>query len=177
MTLTERSERLSIRTILSSDELRKSPDKSGNSEEDVAKLIAPIVGIPSGVFQLSMKLGDALGKKLNLKSSKKVEKILPNPYVLVVRATAAAIGSLKYEITNLLDTPQGSAIEAKLPLDIFSLGGSLLFEIIEQGTSLVHIIGSSEIKGQLFDWGKGKRSLQDVFDKIDQYVNLLSPRA
>jgi len=174
MSSTKPKKRPSIRHILSADALKKEAVQSGMSEKEVAGLLAPIAGLPSDLFQLSMKVGDALGKTLGIKSVKKVEKIFSYPYASVVRATALALGSLEQQITALFDTPRGSAIEAKLPTDIFSLGGTLFFEIVEESASRVRVIGSSEIKGQMFDWGKGKRGLQDVLDKIEHYGNLLS---
>jgi hypothetical protein len=174
MNSTKPQKRLSIRDILAADAPKMEAVKSGMSEKEVADLLAPIAGLSTALLQLSFKTGEALGETLGIKSGKKVEKVFSYPYVSVVRALVLALGSLKHQITALFDTPRGCAIEAKLPTDIFSLGGSLFFEIVEEGTSQVRIIGSSEIRGQMFDWGKGKRALRGVFDKIEHYSNLLS---
>jgi hypothetical protein len=144
------------------------------SEQEVAQLLAPIPGLRE-LFELSMKVGKAVGTAVGIQSGKTVEKVFSYPYPSIVRATALALGSLGQEITALVDTPRGSTIEARLPIDIFSLGGSLLLEIVEEGVLEVRLIGASEIKGQMFDWGKGKRALREVFDKIERYVPPLSP--
>lgn len=173
MSSTEPQKRPSIRDILAADASKNQAGKSGMSEKEVSDLLAPIAGLSSDLFQLSMKAGEALGKTLGIKSGKKVEKLFSYPYASVVRATVLALGSLEHQITAFFDTPRGSAIEAKLPTDVFSLGGSLFFEIVEESASQIRIIGSSEIKGQMFDWGKGKRTLRDVLEKIEHYSNLL----
>jgi len=168
------NQRPSIRDILSSDDLRTEAGRAGMSEQDVVDLLVPIAGLPSNLFHLFMKIGEGVGKAVGLKSCEQDEKAFSCPYSLVVRATAWALSSLGHEIKALCDTPQGSAIQARLPIDIFSLGGSLLC-VIEEGRSEVRIMGFSEIEGQMLDWGKGKRALREVFDKIERYVNLLPP--
>ena len=168
--------RPSIRDILSPDGLRTEVGKSGMSEKEVAQLLAPIPGLRE-LFELSMKVGKGVGTALGISRKSGKTKVFASPYPSIVRATALALGSLGQEITALFDTPRGSTIEARLPIDIFSFGGSLLLEIVEEGVSEVCIIGSSEIKGQMFDWGKGKRALREVFDKIERYVPPLFPHA
>lgn len=174
MSSTEPAKRPSVRVILDAEAAKMEAVKSGMSEKEVADLFAPLAGLPSALLQLSFKAGQALGETLGIKSGKKAERDFAYPYVSVVRALVLALGSLKHQITAVLDTPRGCAIEATLPTDVFSLGGSLFFEVVEEGTSQVRIIGTSEIKGQMFDWGKGNRALRGVFDKIEHYGNLLS---
>jgi hypothetical protein len=164
--------RASVRDILAVDDLKANIGQ-GMSEKDIANLLAPLIDLPGGLFLVSMKAGYALAKELNIKNNQRVEKIFPYSYPYVVRAVVLALGSLKREIITLIDTPKGSAIEAQLPNDIWSLGGSILFEIVDENSSQVRVIGASEIQ-QKFDWGKGKRSLNEVFNKVEQYLVLLT---
>jgi hypothetical protein len=174
MSPTNSKKRPSIQEILTTANLKADVSGSEMSESDIAGLLAPISGLSKNLFLLSMKAGNALGKTLNIKSSKKIETEFPYSYPSVVRALVIALGSLQNEIVALFDTPKGAFIEAKLPTDLFSLGGSLTFEIIDQAPTRVRILGASEIKGQRFDWGKGKRSLQQIFEKTHKYVTLLA---
>jgi len=166
--------RTSIQEILTGLNLQNDLEKSGMSERDVANFLSAIAGIPSGVFYGSMKVGETMGRALNIKSSKRVEKIFPYDYVNVVFSLVLSLRSLDMEIIALHDTYNGSFIEIKLPVDIFSFGGSLLFEVIEEAPSQILVIGISEIRGQMFDWGKGKRNLNRILDKTDQYLQKIT---
>ena len=152
--------RPSIQEILTGLNLRNNLQKSGMSERDVAGFLSTFAGIPSDLFFGSMKVGETIGRTLNIKSSKKVEKIFPYNYINVVFFLVLSLQSLEMELIALHDTHRGAFIETKLPIDIFSLGGSLVFEVIEEAPSRILVIGISEIRGQMFDWGKGKRSLK-----------------
>ncbi|MGH8427640.1 MAG: hypothetical protein ACRES7_06630 [Gammaproteobacteria bacterium] len=177
MTSTEPLKRPSVKEILTADASSAGAVKSSASGKDVADLLAPLGGLSGGQLELAMKAGEALGKTLGFESSKSVERIFPFSYRVAVRSAAFALRSLGQEITAVFDTPRGAVLETKLPTDIFSLGGTLSLEIVEEDSTQVRITGSSEIKGQKFDWGKGKRSLRDVFDEIEHYGRLLSESA
>jgi len=171
---TEPRKRSSVQEILAADISTVARNRQGMSEKELAELMSPLSGLPSSVLHLTFKTGEAIGKTLGVKCTKKVERVFLCPYESVVRAMILSLGSFEHQIAAVFDTPRGCVIEAKLPVDIFSLGGSLFFEIVEERDSHVQIAGSSEISGQMFDWGKGKRALQGILDKAQQYSNLLS---
>lgn len=96
--------RTSIQEILTGLNLQNDLEKSGMSERDVANFLSAIAGIPSGVFYGSMKVGETMGRALNIKSSKRVEKIFPYDYVNVVFSLVLSLRSLDMEIIALHDT-------------------------------------------------------------------------
>ena len=169
--------RPSIQEILSVQGLQNDLQKSGMSERDVADLLGPIIGLPGGVFYAVMKVGEAAGKALNIKSSKRIEQIFPYNYTYVVLSLVLSLRTSKNEIVALYDTHRGAIVEAKQPVDIFSLGGSLLFEIIDEGPTRVLVIGVSQIRGQMFDWEKGRRAMQQVFDNTEQHLRRMTSHA
>ncbi|MDL1970304.1 MAG: hypothetical protein LWW94_04895 [Candidatus Desulfofervidaceae bacterium] len=144
------------------------------SERDVANLLGPIVGLPGEVFYAVMKVGETLGKALNLKSSKRIERIFPYSYTYVVLFLVLFLRASQNKIVGLYDTPRGAIVEAKLPVDIFSLGGSLLFERVDEGPTRMLVIGVSQVKGQMFDWGKGKRAIKQIFDNTEQHLRRMT---
>ncbi|MEI8032471.1 MAG: hypothetical protein WCH05_03905 [Chlorobiaceae bacterium] len=169
--------RPSIRDILAAESLKAESGNAAMTEKDIADLMASILELPGGVLEVVFQTGEALGNSLGLKSQKKEERLFSYPYIAVVRALVISLGSLKLQVSALFDTPKGCAVEAQLPVDIFSLGGTMLFEVVDEGARVVRIAGSTEVKGQMFDWGKGKRKLHDVYEKIEHYSALLSPSA
>jgi hypothetical protein len=59
----------------------------------------------------------------------------------------------------------GCTIKASLPSDMWSLAGELHVAIraVQNGTE---IVAATTIKGQLYDWGKGRRALDRLFNDI-----------
>lgn len=161
-----------VRDILSGD-LHDVVASGGMTEKEVAELLAPIAGGLSGnLFHVAMKIGEATGKALDIASRRTIDQVFPAPYPHVVRALGLALASLQYQPTLLLDTQTGSIIETKMPADIFSLGGSLQFEIVDEGGQ-ARVLGTSEVKGQSFDWGKGKRNLREIMRKTEDYLRII----
>ena len=121
------------------------------------------------------RLRDSGQGGLNIKSEAEIEQLYPRPYVHVARALILALVSLGYPITLLFDTPSGAVAEAKLTMDLWSLGGMLSFVISEESASSVRVSGTSTITGSRFAWGKGNRALTSVIQKAGEYLNLLAP--
>lgn len=145
----------------------------GTSEKDIAEALGAAYGLPASVAQALLSAGDALGRSLGLESHSQIERRYSLPYVPVVRGLLLGLRALSYEVAAIFDRPRGAFVEARLPTDFFSMGGIIQFDVIDQPDGTVTIAGQSEIKGQKFDWGKGKRALNDAFDKTDQFARLL----
>lgn len=161
-----------VRDILAGD-LEGVVAAGGMTEKEVAELLAPIAGGLSGnLFQVAMKVGEATGKSLNVASRKSVDQVFSAPYTHVVRSLGLALASLRYQPTLLFDTQRGSVIETQMPTDIFSLGGSLQFEVVDEGGQ-AHVLAASEVRGQMFDWGKGTRALTEVIRKTEDYLRII----
>lgn len=59
----------------------------------------------------------------------------------------------------------GCVIQALLPSDIWALAGDLIITVQRDGTG-TRIDAATKIGGQLFDWGKSKRCLEDFFREL-----------
>jgi pSer/pThr/pTyr-binding forkhead associated (FHA) protein len=167
-------QRPSIREIVSG-QANYTP-AAGMSEKEMADLLDQLAKLSSGNSYLAMKAGEALGKAMGIKSTKQLHKIFSTPYqyASVVLACVLALRHLQYEIVSLYDTPRGSIIELKMSTDIWSFGGMLTIEFIDEGPSGIVVNGESEIKGQMFDWGKGKRTLEEIFSATERYLKRLT---
>jgi hypothetical protein len=159
-----------VREILTAEELKGLAADAGMSEADLAKALAPISGLPGAVVQIGMEAGGALGRSFGFKSRKTAELSLACSYTAAVRGLVFALSSLRYGLTAMFDTPRGAYVEARLPGDIFSTGGALQFDVEELGPGRIKMAAASEIKGQVFDWGKGKRALADTFEKTQMFA-------
>jgi len=166
------TERPRLREILTDDWAKFGTD-TGMSIGEIAKALAPLGGMSAGTLQSAMAIGESLGRKLGLKSSKRKAQTFAAPYAIFVRALVLALASERYVITALFDTPKGAFIEAQLPKDFRSLGGTLRFDVLEEGADTVHLVALCDIKGQIFDWGKGTQALNDVVEKTELFASRL----
>lgn len=166
------STRPKIRDLLSADELRGMAAGTGMSGEDVLKRLAPLSGMPEGAFQLAATAGEAIGRSMGIKAEKRAELALRAPYPVAARALVFALTGLRYTITSAFDIASGAYFEAELPADIFSLGGTLQIDVEDRGAQVL-LIGATQVKGQRFDWGKGKRALDEVFAKTEGFARRL----
>ena len=92
----------------------------------------------------------------------------------MVLACILALRHLQNEIVSMYDTPRGSVVELKMATDLWSFGGMLTIEFIDEGPSGIMVNGESEIRGQMFDWGKGKRSIEEIFNETERYLKRLT---
>lgn len=159
-----------IREILRPEELKGMASDAGMPPDQIAKLLAPLSGLPSGALHVSMEAGNALGRSLGFKSSKSAETMFESDYPAAVRALVFALTGHKYALTTAFDTPHGAYFEAQLPGDLFAPGGTLQLDLAEADTGWIRLAGTSEVRGQLFDWGKGKRALNDVLSKTRDFA-------
>jgi hypothetical protein len=166
----ESAGRPGVREILTAEELHGMAAEAGMSEEQLAKALAPISGLPSGVLQIGFEAGGALGRSFGFKSRKTAELSLACSYTAAVRGLVFGLSSLRYGLTAMFDTPRGAYFEARLPGDLFSPGGSLQFDVEEVGPDRIRVVAASEIKGQMYDWGKGKRALADALEKTQMFA-------
>lgn len=167
-------QRPSIREIVSG-QANYTP-AAGMSEKELADLLAPLAKLSSGNYYLAMKAGEALGRAMGIKSTKQLQRRFPPhyQYTSVVLACILALRHLQNEIVSMYDTPRGSVVELKMAADIWSVGGMLTIEFIDESPSGIVINGESEIRGQMFDWGKGKRSIEEIFNETGQYLRRLT---
>lgn len=166
-------DRPKVRDILTREELEGLAHDAGMSDEDLAKMLGPLTGLAGGAMQMAMSAGDAFWSGRGLKTVKSERLELAASYPVAVRSLVFALTGLGREIKAAFDTAEGAYFETDLPGDIFSRGGTLQFDVIERGAGAVELIGASEIKGQVFDWGKGKRALNDVFEKTQGFARRL----
>ena len=148
--------------------------EGGLSEEAIAKVMGPLLGGISGsAAQIAMVAGESLYVSMGLKTSKTAELSLAASYGAAVRGLVFALTSLGHDIITAFDTPAGAYFEAELPRDFLSRPGTLQFDVTEQGPNAVLIAAASEVKGQVYDWGKGKRALAAVLEKTEAFARRL----
>lgn len=167
------SGRPKIREILTGDDLKGLAHDAGLSDGDIAGLLGSLSAVPGGVMQMAVSAGEAFWVARGIKTVKSARAELAVPYPVAVRALVFALTGLGRQIRTAFDTPQGAYFETDLARDLLSRGGTLQFDLIERAPGAIEIAGASEIKGQIYDWGKGKRALAEVMAKMETFARRL----
>lgn len=161
-----------IHEILTPDELKGMAASSGLSLNAIAKVLAPIGGMSAGLFTVGLAAGEVLTTSMGARTGKTVELTLACSYPSAVRALVFALSAMRYQITSAFDTAAGAYVEAAMPGDFFSTGGTLKLDLFDADGpgKPVRLIGATEIKGQMFDWGKSKRALAELSGKVEEFA-------
>lgn len=166
--MTESVPRISVRTILAEENLQRTVGDKGLSDENIAKGLAPAAGMPQGLFLGALMGGKALGQSLGIANRKQVTRTIAQPYASVLRAMVVAMSGGSSGLTTATDTRTGAFLGGTMPGDVLSVAGTVSFDVIDRGDLGAEVIGASEVKGQMFSWGKGERALMDILDKAEQ---------
>ena len=167
--------RPSVRDILSNDFWQNEDGVVDLSLRDYGEIATSVglmsfaalaTGSPAFIFPFVLSASSSMGSKLGINSKKKAEQSFTIDYKHVVLLLAVTLHDTGREIEAVEDTIDGCAIQASLESDWKSFGGTLFFDIHEKNKDETHIVGKSIIKGQLIDWGKGKSTLNEIFNKI-----------
>jgi hypothetical protein len=135
--------------------------------------IGGLVGTPIliGLINTAGKVGHKLGSKLGFKCRTSHEIIFDFPYSEVVFSLVVSLRKLNINILSAEDTEGGAKMLIEMKQDMRAFGGTIAFEITEKDQKRTQIEGTSEVKGQLKDWGKGKRYMNEIFEKMEEYVS------
>jgi len=161
--------------MLSAEELKGMAATSGLSLDAMAKVLAPISGMSAGLFTAAAVGAEALGTSMGLRTGKSTEISLACSYPSAVRAVVFALSAMRYQITSAFDTAAGAYVEAAMPGDFFAASGTLKIDLLEADESgkPTRMIAATEIKGQMFDWGKSKRALTELCAKVEEFARRL----
>lgn len=164
--------RAKIHEILTNDDLKGLASNAGLSLDSMAKVLAPLSGMSAGMFTATAFAGEALGTSMGFKTGKTAELTLTCSYPSAVRALVFALSAMRYQITSAFDTAAGAYVEAAMPGDFFAAGGTLKVDVIDadDADKPLRLSAATEIKGQMFDWGKSKRALAELTAKVEEFA-------
>jgi hypothetical protein len=103
---------------------------------------------------------------LGIKTGKTRSEMMQSPPGKAIVAVLCAFARQGQEIRQVQQFANGCLFEAAIPSDMWSWGGSL-FVSIRASDSGTRVDAATNIKGQLFDWGKSKRCLEGLFSAFN----------
>lgn len=129
-------------------------------------------GFDSIIDGISLKktatFANALYSEIGIKTGKKASYIVNNKLLEVIARTLVSMVKNNYQIIKINDAINGAVLWGKFSSDLWTMGGDIIMtiEIIDDKTQIDFEI---KIKGQLFDWGKSNKVINNILDDI---VNL-----
>lgn len=127
------------------------------------KAFVPLAGVSlAKIGSIVQPISAALGIKTG-KMRKEFFSRPPGKVIVAVLCSLARHGQVVQKVEQGQD---GCLLKAELPSDMWSFAGDLLITIErqDQGTA---VGASAVIKGQLYDWGKSKGIINELFDDIE----------
>ena len=118
------------------------------------------------------EIGQRLWSKLGVKSATRREAVFPDtPYGYVVLALLCACARQNLALDELTEPAPGAhaLIAATVPSSILAFAGEILIDIQADGRGFT-ADGRTIFQGQAFDWGRGGRLLDTLFERAGKAV-------
>lgn len=123
---------------------------------------APIKGLSSKtVVAIVQPMLAAIG----VKTGKTRSQIFQRPAGRIIVATLCSLARHGRPLRQVNQGHDGCAIEATLPSDVYSCAATVVVSISRTGGGTL-VEAAATVPGQLYDWGKTKRCLSDLFTDL-----------
>ena len=111
------------------------------------------------------KIGVPIYTKLGIKTGKNRSEVIASPPGKIMVSVLCFLARNDYALQQIRQLENGCVFEATLPSDLWSWKGTLFVTIAkDEGGTYVDV--ATEIKGQVFDWGKSNRCLNRLFEDL-----------
>jgi hypothetical protein len=107
--------------------------------------------------------------RLGVRTGKKRTEVLPTPGGKALVAAVCSLARFGRPLKQVHQGEDGCVLEAGLPPDVWAWEGELVISIHRARTG-TQVEAATQIPGQLFDWGKSKRCLNQLFEDLTSLV-------
>ena len=107
----------------------------------------------------------AIFTRLGIKTGKQQAQQVPAPVGRVLVRALCSLARNGQSLRSVTQAPDACLLEAELPSDVFSLAGDLLVGV-RRAPIGAEVTAIARIGGQLYDWGKSGRSLDQLFGDL-----------
>jgi hypothetical protein len=139
--------------------------------ETYGNALGKLAGLPVSLPMSSIAhFAQSTYAKMGIKTGKSRRRLIAKPAGVVMVSVLCSLARHGRTLRGAHQLTDGCILVASLPSDLFALEGDLVIAIgrSEKGTQ---VEARTEIRGQLFDWGKSARCLDALF------ADLISPAA
>jgi hypothetical protein len=136
----------------------------------VAKVFA--IPLPLGAIGASLSHGYAA---LGVRTGKTQTHIVAQPYGYVLLGVLAFLATNTMPIADVADASEQCLVQAVLPSNPLTWKGRVLVTLRADGQR-VHVEAATKIRGQMFDWGRSKRTLSKLFETVEERAAMFRER-
>lgn len=131
------------------------------------KAFAPLVGVP---LVTVANIAVPIHSRLGIQTGKNQSKILSAPIGKVIVAILCSLAKRGRSLKHVHQGEDGCVIEEELPSDMWSWKGELVITV-RRASAGVEVEAATMIPGQIYDWGKSKKCLSQLFEDLESSLN------
>ena len=122
----------------------------------------PLIGVS---LQTVAAIAAPIYAKMGLKTGKTRTEVLDEPPGQLMVAILCALARHGLPLVEVHQGESGCVFEAKLPSDLWAWEGRVVVTV-ERAEGGTRVEAATNIPGQLFDWGKSTRCLENLFGDL-----------
>lgn len=108
-----------------------------------------------------------ISRRLGIQTGKSRVEVLPALLGQTIVAALCSLARHGRKLTKVHQAEDGCVLEAVLPPDLRTLTGELLVTLRRNGNH-TQVEAATKIPGQLYDWGKSKQCLNQLFSELGE---------
>jgi hypothetical protein len=156
-----------VRDVIAQAAAQSKKKLSGEDFLDMyGKALGKLAGLPMALPMSSIAhFAQSTYAKLGIQTGKARTQFIAQPAGAVLVSLLCALAREGRTLRGAHQLTDGCIVVAALPSDLFALEGDLIITVgrVPDGT---RVEAKTEIKGQLFDWGKSTRCLDALFAEL-----------
>lgn len=126
------------------------------------KAYVPLVGVSLSTVA---SICSPIYAKMGIQTGKQRSQLLAIPSGTVIVNSLCSLARNNRALKTVHPASDGCVIEATLPSDIWSFAGDLLITVHQQ-PGATQVDAATKIPGQLYDWGKSSKCLDQLFGDL-----------
>jgi hypothetical protein len=136
--------------------------------EDFLEMYGAALGKLSGVPLPMAKMApyvQSWAAKLGMKTGKSRSQFFASPPGAVLVSLLCSLARHGREMRSVQQLEDGCVLTASLPSDFWSMEGNLILAVARHAGG-TQVDARTDIQGQVFDWGKSTRCLEELFREL-----------
>lgn len=157
-----------VRDMIARHAVQAQDSMSGDDFLDLCDTaFVPLVGVSlSRVARIAVPIYSRVG----IRTGKTRRKVLSAPIGRVIVGAVCSLARRGRQLKRVHQGEDGCVLEAVLPSDMWSWEGALVVSVQRDGAGVV-VEAGTKIAGQLFDWGKSKQCLNQLFEDLESLLH------
>ena len=154
-----------VRDLIAASASRSKQGMTGEEWLDLyGKALGKVTGVPLPMAGLA-HFAQSLHAKLGIRTGKSRSEFFAQPVGRMLVTLLCSLAQHGREVRSAHQQTDGGILVSALPSDVFALEGDLVIHVA-RAPGGTRIEASTEIPGQMFDWGKSTRALAGLFEEL-----------